>query len=291
MTDLKRPRVFARIALVRLLLFFFLLLLVYAVGQQAVGYSLHHVPKHLVDAVALAGAAVVSLASIGLYVFLVRWLERRGAKELAPLRGTPLLIGGMLLAFFMFCVVYAILWGLGVAAWHGFAGYAAVATFAAMAIASGVCEELIFRGGVYRVLEDGFGSTVALILSGALFGALHLVNHNATLFSAVAIALEAGVLLGAAYAATRNLWLPIGIHIGWNFTEGGVFGAAVSGGGGGKGILDMPLSGAPLLTGGVFGPEASIITVIVCTAAGLYFVIRTIRRGRWVPASFHMMLD
>ena len=291
MTDQKRSRVFARIALVRLIIFFFLLFAVYVVGQIAVSYLVHHVSKPWQNAVGLAGVAVASLACIGLYMFLVHWLERRRAKELTPLRGAPLLVGGMLLALVMFCAVYGILWGLGDAAWHGFAGTAGVASFAAMAIISGIGEEVLFRGGVFRILEDTCGTTLALILSGALFGGLHLVNPHATLFSAFAIALEAGFMLGAAYAATRNLWLPIGIHIGWNFTEGGVFGAAVSGGLGGKGILDMPLSGPPLLTGGEFGPEASIVTLAVCSLVGLYFVIRTIKRGRWVRLSFHMMLD
>jgi uncharacterized protein len=291
MTDQKRSRVFARVALVRLLLFFFLLSFVYIGGQAVVGTLAHHVSQHLASAVRLTGAAVVSLACIGLYVLLVRWLERRGAKELAPLRGVPLLIGGLVIAFVMFCAVYGILLGLGDASWNGFKGYADVMPFAAMALVSGIGEEVLFRGGVFRVLEDTCGTALALILSGALFGGLHLINPHATIFSSVAIALEAGVLLGAAYAATRNLWLPIGIHIGWNFTEGGVFGAAVSGGGAGKGILDVPLSGPPLLTGGEFGPEASIVTLVVCLLIGLYFVVRTIKRGRWVPLSFHMMLD
>jgi len=291
MSEQKQPRVFARVALVRLVIFFFLLTVVYAGGGAGIMYLVHHVPKPLADIAGLSSAVAASLACIGLYIVLVRWLERRWATELAPLRGTPLLIGGALLAFLMFCVVYAVLLGLGVATWHGVAGTSHVATFAAMAITSGIGEELVFRGGVYRILEDSFGSAVALILSGALFGGLHLINPHATLFAAVAIALEAGVLLGAAYAVSRNLWLPIGIHIGWNFTEGGVFGAAVSGSPGGKGILDLPLSGPPLLTGGEFGPEASAVTLVVCMAIGLYFIVRTIRRGRWVPISFHMMLD
>jgi hypothetical protein len=291
MTDQKRSRVFARIALVRLLIFFVLLAAVYIGGGIGATQLAHHVPKQLHDAALLTGAAVVSLACIGVYLLLLRWLERRGGKELAPSRGAPLLLGGLLLAVLMFCVVYAILLGLGYASWHGFKDYGHVVSFAAMAILSGVGEEILFRGGVFRVLEDSLGTLLALILSGAIFGGLHLLNPHATIFSAVAIALEAGVLLGAAYAATRNLWLPIGIHIGWNFTEGGVFGAAVSGSEGGKGILDMPLSGPSLLTGGEFGPEASIVALVVCTAIGLYFVVRTIRRGRWVPLSFHMMLD
>jgi membrane protease YdiL (CAAX protease family) len=292
MAEAGRPRLFARIALVRLVVFFIVLALVYGGGHALLSYIAHHlVPAQFVNLTAVAGAIVVSLIGIAAYLLLVRAFERRWPKELAPLRGTPLLLGGLAAGLAVFVALYAVFWGLGLAHSMRFAGFAGVASFAGMAIGSGIGEELLFRGGVFRILEDSFGTTVALVLSGALFGALHLTNPHASLFSAAAIALEAGVLLGAAYAATRSLWLPIGIHIGWNFTEGGVFGAAVSGNGAGRGMLDVPLSGPPLLTGGEFGPEASVIAIAVCSLLGLYFVVLTIRRHRWVPLSFHMVLD
>jgi membrane protease YdiL (CAAX protease family) len=298
MADQKRRRFVGRIAILRLLAFFIVLALVYGGSQFGIGYAAHFlVPKQFVTAFLLSGMLVASLLAIGFYVLLVAWLERRRPKELALSRGIPLLVGGILLAVVMFTAVYAVLWGLGDAQWHGVTQrhsvvvIAGVAYFVAIAVGSGVGEELLFRGGVFRILEDMFGTAIALLVSGALFGAMHLVNPHATIFSAVAIALEAGVMLAAAYAATRNLWLPIGIHIGWNFAEGGIFGAAVSGTSLGHGILDVPLSGPPLLTGGEFGPEASVIAIAVCSVVGLYFIVRTIRRGRWVPLSFHMMLD
>jgi uncharacterized protein len=284
-------RLYSRIALLRLLTFFFLLALVYVGGTVLIQFGVKLLPKDIRPLVWLGSGAALCLIMLGTYVLLVRWLERRKTVELKLRRGIPLLIVGLGLAFLMFSAIYAVLWALGFAAWQGFSGTGGVISLAAMALLSGVCEELLFRGGVFRILEDSLGTLVALVLSGALFGALHLVNPHATWFGAVAIALEAGVLLGAAYAYTRNLWLPIGIHIGWNFTEGGIFGAAVSGGAGGKGLFNMPLKGPEILTGGAFGPEASLVALVVCTAAGLYFLWRSWRRGRWVRASFHMLLD
>ena len=291
MAEGTRRRGLSRVAVVRLILFFFFLLLVDAVWQTLSYNLLPHLPAQWQGPAALAGTLVFCAIALVVYLRLVHWLERRPAKELAPLRGAALVIAGVAVAFLMFCVVYAVLFGLHVAAWGGVAGYSHVAAFAAMALGTGVMEELMFRGGIFRILEDSLGTGLALVLSGAIFGGLHLVNAHATLFGAIAIAIEAGVLLGAAYAAARNLWLPIGIHIGWNFTEGGVFGAAVSGTSGGKGILAMPLKGPELLTGGAFGPEASLVPIVICSLIGLYFIVRTVRRGRWVPVSFHMMLD
>ena len=99
-----------------------------------------------------------------------------------------------------------------------------------------VFEETIFRGVIFRLAESRYGSLAALVLSSAVFGLLHLLNVAAEpipldqkLLGPVLICLEAGLLLGAAYMATRRLWLPIGIHWAWNFFEGPVYGTDVSG--------------------------------------------------------------
>jgi membrane protease YdiL (CAAX protease family) len=75
-------------------------------------------------------------------------------------------------------------------------------------------------------------------------------------------------MLAAAYMVTRRVWLAIGIHVSWNFTQSGIFGVAASGVES-TGYLEGDLQGAPILSGGTFGPEASIVAVVVCLAAGL----------------------
>jgi ethanolamine transporter EutH len=96
-----------------------------------------------------------------------------------------------------------------------------------------------------------------VFLSSAVFGILHWSNPNAAWNSVVGIFL-AGIFLAFAYTRTRKLWLPIGLHIGWNFFEGVVFGFPVSG-------LDIfqlvhhTVTGPELWTGGAFGPEAGLI--------------------------------
>jgi hypothetical protein len=127
-----------------------------------------------------------------------------------------------------------------------------------------------------------FGSLTALVVSAAFFGLTHLGNAHATMTGAAAIALEAGILLGVCYMAVRNLWLPIGLHFGWNFTEGGIFGSAVSGNDF-TGIFTTTTSGPDLLTGGAFGPEASIVAVAICGAAALIIFVIALRRGEWKP--------
>lgn len=136
-----------------------------------------------------------------------------------------------------------------------------------------VTEELLFRGVVFRILEERAGSIVAIVVSALVFGLTHLVNGHATLWGTLAIAVEGGALLAVAYTVTRSLWLPIGLHFAWNFTESGVFGTTVSGSEGETGLLHTTLSGPSLLTGGDFGPEASLFALL-CSLAVTAFLFR-----------------
>jgi membrane protease YdiL (CAAX protease family) len=279
-----------RIGPLRLVLFFLVLALAFGGPQYLLHFHiLPQIARQWRDLAVLGADAIICVLCISLYALLVGWLERRDIRELAFKPG--LAATGFGLAIAMFTLVYAILFAARAATWHGFGSAKWLLSFAGLALISGVCEELLVRGAIYRITEDMFGTTAALIISGALFGLMHLGNPHASLVAGIAIALEAGILLGAAYAMTRNLWLPIGIHIGWNFAEGGIFGAAVSGGMGGRGLFNIPLTGPDWLTGGAFGPEASVVTIGVCTAAGLYFVWRTWRSGRWCRAGVRLMLD
>jgi uncharacterized protein len=231
--------------------------------------------------VAMFAAELLSCAvPIVAYRGVVRLLERRAAAELAVRGSLRLLLPGALLGVALFALVYAILWSMGFAHYDGVGPAAALVGSFGAAAAAGVGEEIVFRGIVFRLLDERFGTTAAMGFSAALFGALHGANPGATLVSTVAIALEAGVLLAAAYAAVRSLWFPIGMHLGWNFAEGGIFGAAVSGGRS-EGLLRFPLSGPRIYTGGDFGPEASIVAVTVGLVAAVLLIRVAVRRGRW----------
>jgi membrane protease YdiL (CAAX protease family) len=154
------------------------------------------------------------------------------------------------------------------------------------AIGAAVTEEMFFRGILFRWLEDWGGSWVALLITAALFGAAHLKNPNSSWIAAGGIAIEAGIMLGAAYMLTRSLWLPMGLHAAWNFTQGEIYDIPVSGTKA-DGLLNARLAGNPLLTGNGFGLEASVIAIAVATMFGLYLLWLAIKRGqlvqpRWV---------
>lgn len=143
-----------------------------------------------------------------------------------------------------------------------------------------VFEELLLRGIVFRWLEEFAGSWIALVLSSLIFGFGHAGNDNATFFSSLAIAIEAGILLGAAYMLTRSLWLAIGLHAGWNVVQG-MWDVPVSGYEM-DGLAEATLAGPPLLAGGGFGLEATIFALIVATSAGLWLLWKAARAERIV---------
>ena len=145
-------------------------------------------------------------------------------------------------------------------------------------LSAGFIEEVIFRGILFRFLEQFGGSWFALAVSSLLFGFAHAGNDNATLFSSFAIAIEAGLLLGGAYMVTRNLWFAVGLHFGWNVVQGYIWDVAVSGNDV-DGLVEARMSGPELVSGGAFGLEASVIALTLATLFGVYFVWLAYQRG------------
>jgi membrane protease YdiL (CAAX protease family) len=131
--------------------------------------------------------------------------------------------------------------------------------------AEGAVEELIFRGSIFRLFSRVFGMWGALGVSSGLFGALHVSKPGADLMGVLGIITAGGIPLAALYVLTRRLWASTGYHVGWNFTEAYVFGAQVSGSGVGVSLYQVqPVPGVDTLwSGGAFGPEASVVTVVL----------------------------
>lgn len=232
----------------------------------------------------LLAAVILAAIFIAAYKGYKRWIERAPDHELEFTgAGRELalgLVGGALLFTIMTGIV-ALLGGFEIL---GLRGTGAIWSMLSLAVFSSVFEEILLRGIVFRQLEAWLGSWIALALSSALFGVLHITNPGATWFSSVAIAVEAGILLGAAYMLTRRLWLAIGIHAAWNFTQGWVFSVPVSGGEAPLGLLITRRVGPDWLTGGDFGLEASVVAMVVATLAGVILLMLAIQGGKLVPA-------
>lgn len=158
----------------------------------------------------------------------------------------------------------------------------AVLTAVGVGLAVATFEEALFRSAWFSGMEPVLGTHLTVWVSALLFGAAHLANPGATAFSALAITLSAGPLLGYAFAATRDLWFVSGIHAGWNIALGAVFGFAVSGNETGSSILAAEVAGPALGTGGSFGPEATLQTIVIVGLVAFLFLRRvTSKRPIW----------
>ena len=233
---------------------------------------------------ALLSAAIASVGGWAAYRAYVHRFERRAASELGARGAGRELATGIAVGVAAFAASIAILALLGVYRVFGIGALLPVVLALLMAIASGTIEEIVFRGVVFRLIEEWGGTWTALAVSSLLFGLGHLVNPHATALGAIAIVFEGGILLAGAYVLTRRLWLPIGVHAGWNFAEAGIFGVPTSGAPT-HGFLRGELTGPEWLSGGVFGPEASIVAVLVCVAVGTTLLVLGARRGRFLAAS------
>jgi membrane protease YdiL (CAAX protease family) len=212
----------------------------------------------------------------------VRFLDKRSIESLGLKLSAQTLfdiLAGIGITFLQMGLIYLAMRTLG---WLTFQGFAwefdtvsvvliKVLLFFIIFIFVGWNEELLSRGYHLQTIGSGINLFWGVMLSSAVFGLLHIFNPNATWISTVGIFL-AGIFLAYAYVRTRQLWLSIGLHIGWNFFQGVVFGFPVSG-------LDIyaltriQVHGPELWTGGAFGPEAGLIVLpAFLLGAGLIYL-------------------
>jgi hypothetical protein len=195
---------------------------------------------------------------------------------------------GMALGALLMAGVFAVEWALGwveitgtlVVQRTGFTFLGAILLQVVTYLCVGIYEELFSRGyqlqnmaeGLRGILGKREGVIVAWLLSSSVFGLLHAANPNASLFSTINLMI-AGLFLGLGYLLTRELAIPIGLHITWNFFQGNVFGFPVSGGASAVSLIGIEQGGPNLWTGGAFGPEAGLIGLAAIALGSLLIVL------------------
>lgn len=225
----------------------------------------------------------LAIAAFAVYVGHAQFVEQRAPTELGTQGMARQLGAGLLLGAGLYTACELVLMALGIYRITGLNALSYLIPAVAMAISSSVFEELLFRGVLFRSVEAWFGSWAALVVSSLVFGLTHLLNPQGTLEGALFIAVEAGVLLAAAYMLTRKLWLSIGFHMAWNYTQSAIFSGIVSGNEAAPGLIRSTVNGPALLTGGSFGVESSVLALALCTTTGVVMLIMAVRRGQVVP--------
>ena len=216
------------------------------------------------------------------YYFLFRRYERRDVTELSKKNLLKESLLGFSVGVFSISLVIFALYIMGyyevLSANHLTVLLLSLFLFVSLA----ALEEIIFRGIIYRIVEESLGTKLALIISALLFGLAHASNEHATAISVVSAA-GGGILAGLMFSLTRRLWLPIAFHVGWNWAQAS-FGAVVSGIEELPTFLKIKLNGPELITGGAFGVENSFITIglVLLLSSVAYYL--TWKKGNVVKA-------
>ena len=229
----------------------------------------------------LAGTLVACAAALGCYALAVRLGEARGARELALRPAVPGFVIGAVLGLLALSLLMGV---MAVTGLYDITLVGAAPAWAGLGLAlqAAVTEELWMRALLLRLLWRAFGPVPAFAVAAVVFGALHLFNPGATPLAGVTVAV-AGLMFCALYALTGRLWVPIGFHFAWNLAQGYLFGAAVSGQDlGGSIALSTARPGAQAwLTGGTFGPEASVFALILVSAITVTALWLARKNGRF----------
>ncbi len=219
----------------------------------------------------ISPAIMIELVSILSATYLARrFLDYRSFSSLGLQidRSTVAdLIVGFLIPGLMMALIYLIEYTAGWTHFQGWSwqtvgmGQSVIGLLGGLSafILVGVSEEIISRGYHLQNLLDGLNIHWALFISSSVFAAMHFYNPSSSLMSTLGL-MAAGYFLAYGWVRTHRLWLPIGLHIGWNFFEGNVFGFQVSGLDTFRLLLHTP-SGPEYMTGGTFGPEAGLIAL------------------------------
>lgn len=237
---------------------------------------------------ALLKNLIVPIALFAIYAGLVRVMERRRASEVDLRRGALALLLGILIGSLIIGATIFILWNLGMVEISAGTGLAGLDRALLALMITTMVEELLFRVVLFKILEEIAGSLLAIAISAAAFGLAHIANPGATPFAIFALMMEMGVMLALAYMLTRNVWLAVGIHAGWNFTQAFIFGALNSGQQQPNGYFQTTFSGSDYLTGGLFGLEGSAVTLVLSVVACAFFLAWILRKRRWLSLRFRL---
>ncbi len=230
-------------------------------------------------------AIIIALLAVYFaYRFYVQLIEKRQVNELSPDGAIKEVSAGLLTGLGIVTLVIGLLWLTGSYQVDGINPWLVLLPAAVANVPSGFVQEILFRGILFKIAEESLGTWIALAISALLFGLIHILSTGATLFSTLSVALEAGILLGAAYILTHRLWLAIGIHIAWDFAVDGIFGAGSSALSGKpmQGLLQARLTGMDLLTGGAHGVEASVVAILVAMIIGCFLTWLAWREKKFV---------
>lgn len=210
-------------------------------------------------------------ATLLVYRVYTNSIENREAWEISLKKIIPELSAGWLLGFGSVTFIVSILALMGYYRIDEFQSFGNVVYMFFDQLKVGFIEELLFRVIIFKLTEEVFGSWVAIAFQGVLFGFAHSGNPNASIYSSLALIFSFTIFFGAGYMITRRLWFIMSFHWSWNFFQAGVFGMQNSGHVM-PSLIDSNVQGPEWITGGEWGLEMSVLSMVLLFGISIYFV-------------------
>src|SRR6266542_709148 len=234
------------------------------------------------DTKAITTAVAEACIATAGYIFLFRTYDKRRIHELSTTKLSNNAIIGFLTGIILQSLFILIIYLAGTFLVVNVNPVSILISPFAFALTAGFVAEIIMIGIVFRLLEEQTGTVTALLIFIVLFAVLHINAKGATFVSVGATAMQAGFMLPAAYVFSRNLWLPVFLHFGWDFAEPGIFGGINPSTSLKQGLLTSKIAGNSLLTGGETGPQDSLSSLLLCLLLGIIFLVLAKRKNNLI---------
>ena len=273
----------------RVLLFFFASQLIYAV----IVYGQYYFMRDFFNAWNKDAFSVMprlndALAVVAAYVLMIVVVDKRAwsstglvVKGLVPETAGGFAVGALIISLVIGCT--AVLGSYQIVEQNANVDLVKPIIFLFLAAVS---EEVFCRGYVFQSFERSWGTVTAISLTALIFGFGHMFGTSPVpmaqrLYGCVCLVVESGLLYNCAYLVRRRLWFPIGLHWAWNYLQGPIYGAPVSGLVYWTPLFKSESEGSTLVTGGSFGPEAGLPALVIRTLFGLFLLILAYRGGQF----------
>lgn len=227
-------------------------------------------------------AIIQCILAVWCYILLYRFFEKRRIAELSRESFLHSVIPGFLTGIVLQSLIILVLYLAGGYVISNINPASFMIPSLTTAFTAGFVAEILFRGVLFRLVEERLGTPISIGIMMLLFILLHLGGTDHTILSLLAVSVQAGFLLSAAYVLTRNLWFPIFLHFSWDFANPGIFGALNPGNSIEKSLFTCQVTGPELLTGASMGPVNSIQSLMLCLFTGIIFLWLAWRRKNFI---------
>jgi membrane protease YdiL (CAAX protease family) len=222
------------------------------------------------------------LLALFAYILLFKFYEKRKIEELTFSAFRKNAIGGFFTGFILQSLFILVIYFSGNYSIIHVNPFSSVLQGFIYALTAGFVAEILIVGVAFRIIEEKLGTVIALAIMGLLFTIMHSGVKDATILSVASTAVSAGILLPAVYVRTRSLWFPIFLHFAWDFAEPAIYGAINPSMHVNQSWLESNITGTVLLTGGKFGPQSSLQSVIFCSIVALIFLVFANKKNNFI---------